>query len=70
MTKEEVTKKHEALLKEKGSLLATSDGQVFYNDNNGKSFARAHAASNKLEVFELKYKAPAAKKKTTKKTDK
>ena len=69
MTKEEITKKHEALLKEKGSLLATSDGQVFYADNNGKSFARAHASTNKLEMYELKYKEP-VKKKTTKKESK
>ena len=70
MTKEEITKKHESLLKEKGSLLATEDGQVFYNNQDGKNFASGHAAAIGSEIFELKYKAPTAKKKTTKKEDK
>lgn len=70
MTKEEISKKNEALLKEKGSLLATEDGQVFYNTPEGKSFARAHAASKKVQVFELKYKAPAPKKKAATKSSK
>lgn len=71
MTKEEITKKYEALLKEKGTLLATDDGQVFYNNEEGKRYATAHAASKKVQVFELKYKAPAPKKKAaSKKTDK
>jgi hypothetical protein len=67
MTKEEITKKYEALLKEKGSLLATEDGQVFYNNEEGKRYATAHAASNKVQVYELKYKAPTAKKKAASK---
>jgi hypothetical protein len=70
MTKEEITKKYEALLKEKGSLLATEDGQVFYNNAEGKKFATAHAAAKKVQIMELKYKAPAAKKKAASKAKK
>ena len=67
MTKGELTTKHADLLKSKGSLLATADGQAFYNTKDGRNFANAHANATKSEVFELTYKAP---KKTTKKESK
>lgn len=63
MNKEELQKKYAGLLAEKGSLLVTEDGQVFYNDEKGKKFAESHAVGKRLAIVELK----AAKKEAPKK---
>lgn len=63
-TEKELQDKFKDLLKEKGSLICTEDGQAFYNTPEGKKFAQNHAAVNKVKFFEVK----AAKEKTTKKT--
>ena len=70
MKKEELEKKYADLLEKEGSLLVTEDGQVFYNDEKGKRFAKNHAASNKVAIIELKAgaKKKAAPKKAAKKT--
>lgn len=71
MTKEELEQKFNATLKEKGSLLATEDGQVFNNDAHGKAFAQSYASGKGLKVIELKYSEKKAEpKKAAKKTTK